>query len=74
MTTLALTGVAQLAGHRATEQRVTGLISGWDTRWGPPLGHIREATNQGSLSHRCPLPLFLPPFPCEKERKEGRKY
>ena len=46
----ALAGVAQLAGHRPTKQKVTGSIPSQGTclcyGFGPWLGYIREATGR----------------------------
>ena len=64
---MALTGVAQWAGHHPVNQQVMGLILSQGTCLG-----CRPGTGQGacerqminvSLTHQVSLPLFLPPIP-----------
>ena len=57
---MALTGVAQLVGHRPAKQKVTGSVPGQGTCLGYGFcllsGSVREASKQAihvSLSHQC---------------------
>ena len=59
---LALLGMAQLAVCRPANQNIAGLTPVRAHAWVEGSVSVRKTTIYVSLSHRCFIPLFLPPL------------